>query len=143
MKTDPLRNSWKGMISRCHGSQNYPWCHYGGRGIVVCDRWRDKKTGFASFCADMGPKPSRRHSLDRINNDGNYEPGNCRWATPRQQQLNKRRGTPRPVLISFHISPDDLAVLRREWADAMMTGTEVTWNAFVRHKLTDGLVLTA
>jgi hypothetical protein len=57
------------------------------RGITVCDRWLDS---FANFYADMGPKPSPQHSIDRINNSGNYEPSNCRWATPTEQAANTR-----------------------------------------------------
>jgi hypothetical protein len=78
--------TWCGMLRRCRNKNERAYRHYGGRGIIVCDRWLD----FANFYADMGPKPSKDHSIDRINNDGNYEPGNCRWATWSQQAKNKR-----------------------------------------------------
>ncbi len=81
----PLYRTWAAMWQRCTNLKNTDFEHYGGRGITVCDQWRD----FAAFLADMGPKPSPTHSLDRIKNDGNYEPGNCRWATAKQQRANQ------------------------------------------------------
>lgn len=79
--------AWINMISRCEnpGLPRFP--DYGGRGITICSRWR---SSFEAFFADMGLRPSPRHSLDRKNNDGNYEPGNCRWATPSEQRNNRR-----------------------------------------------------
>lgn len=74
--------TWANMISRCMNPTSIGYVNYGGRGITVCDRWRD----FAKFLADLGPKPTPAHSLDRIDNDGNYEPVNCRWATHRNKQ---------------------------------------------------------
>ena len=77
--------SWKSMRDRCQRPAHKHFKDYGGRGISVCDRWLD----FRSFLADMGPRPPGT-SLDRIDNDGNYEPGNCRWATARQQRGHTR-----------------------------------------------------
>lgn len=78
---------WITMRARCKYPSVPSYPNYGGRGIKVCDRW-DKSFGY--FLEDMGKRPSSQHSLDRINNDGDYEPGNVRWATRREQRLNNR-----------------------------------------------------
>jgi len=74
---------WRGIKKRCRQVRNFP--RYAGRGITVCDRWRDS---FLAFYADMGPRPSPKHSVDRRDNDGHYEPNNCRWATETEQKRN-------------------------------------------------------
>ena len=75
------------MKGRCRNSNLPDYANYGGRGITVCDRWES----FENFIADMGQRPSRLHSIERINVNGNYEPTNCKWATPIEQARNTRR----------------------------------------------------
>lgn len=86
MEGSPTYSSWSAMWTRCTNARVASFAYCGARGISVCERWRD----FACFLADMGVRPSLAHSLDRIDVNGNYEPGNCRWATHEEQQRNKR-----------------------------------------------------
>lgn len=85
--------SWQGIVSRCTSKKDKAFGHYGGRGIKVCDRWRygdDKKSGFECFLEDVGPKPPGKYSIDRMDVNGDYRPGNVRWATQREQIHNRR-----------------------------------------------------
>lgn len=100
-KWTPEYGTYWSMIQRCRDRKSQAWKNYGGRGIRVCDRWlngENGERGFACFLADVGLRPSTNHSLDRYpDNDGNYEPGNVRWATPAQQTHNRRAIRQRPV----------------------------------------------
>lgn len=85
--SSPAYITWAQVKQRCLNPKHDAYHNYGGRGITVCERWR---SSFENFLLDMGPRPSLQHSIDRADNDGNYEPGNCHWATSEEQNNNKR-----------------------------------------------------
>lgn len=101
----PTYRSWSAMIERTSNPRHHAWANYGGRGIAVCSRWRDGEnglSGFECFLADMGERP-KGASIDRIDNNRNYEPSNCRWASDAQQVRNRR---------SVKMKPESVARLR-------------------------------
>lgn len=120
----PEYSAWKGMRRRCYNPASARYADWGGRGIRVCDRWLHS---FANFLADMGPRPSGDHSLDRWpDNDGDYEPGNCRWATRSQQQCNKRVPADASVMLDGHrrwlATPEAKEVARQNIRKAHASG---------------------
>lgn len=138
----PLYKTWRGMKQRTSNPNTWEYKYYGGKGVRICERWLNS---FEAFVEDMGEKPSTEYTLDRIDCDGNYEPKNCRWATPYEQSINKRpRGTSlavgvcytargawvarlviakRKVHESYHRTEED-AIIARNMAVKMHIGTE-------------------
>lgn len=133
MHKTPENNAWRKMKNRCNNPNNHKFERYGKRGIKVCDRWLHS---FENFYSDMGKRPSKKHSLHRLNNDGNYEPSNCVWATAKIQMNN----TSQNIKITFHGETLSLsqwsrklrinrgalfARLRRGWSAEKTLGTPI------------------
>ena len=100
----PEYSAWYNMKRRCYNKNQKDYPRYGGRGIFVCNRWLDS---YEAFLEDMGRRPSSRHSIDRIDNDGNYTPSNCRWADITEQNRNSSRS-----IVKSWILADELGVTR-------------------------------
>lgn len=109
------------MKERCYVTTDKRYGDYGGRGIRVCERWLNS---FEKFFADMGERPSQRHTIDRKNNNGNYEPGNCRWATRAEQNRNQRRN----VIVEH----DGKRLCVAEWAELAGISADVLRNRLNR-----------
>jgi len=111
--------TWAHIQDRCYNPNNKKYYRYGLRGIIVCERWLGEN-GYENFLSDMGRKPTSKHSLDRIDNNGNYEPSNCRWATSEQQSRNRSNN----VWIEYL---GERKVLQ-QWADELkVTGTAIQY----------------
>ena len=114
-----LHAVWQAMVYRCTSPDAPYYRHYGGRGVVVCDAWLGARTageaatmdGFHQFLSDMGPRPDAAHTLDRVDNEGPYSPANCRWATKKTQQNNKRTN----VYVTF----GDRTLTATEWGERL------------------------
>jgi hypothetical protein len=115
----PTYNSWSNMIRRCTNPDHPRWADWGGRGITVCERWRD----YPNFLADMGEKPPGT-TLDRIDNDGPYNPGNCRWSSPARQQRNTRR---------FKLTPAKVLEIQRLYEQELDIGVIAGMLGMQRH----------
>lgn len=107
------------MIHRCTNPDDKDYPNYGGRGITVCDRWRPKEVGYWNFLSDMGKAPGPEYTLDRRDNDGNYEPGNCRWVTRKVQNNNRRS--------SRRLTHRDRTMTVAEWAEFIGCSRKRLW----------------
>ena len=104
-KSTPTYSTWKSIKARCLDAKQSSYKYYGAKGIAICDRWME----FDNFLADMGERPSLNHSIDRIDSTGHYEPGNCRWATAKEQSRNTSRNR--------MITHNGITLCMAEWAE--------------------------
>lgn len=107
MSASPEYKAWRSMRIRCYNNKSRQYINYGARGITICQKWL---ISFANFYRDMGPRPSNKYSIERIDVNGNYEPSNCKWATAREQCNNKRNN----VLLTFEGKTQTIAQWSRD-----------------------------
>lgn len=127
--------AWINIQSRCHNEKDEYYKDYGGRGIKVCDRWRfgeNGKPGFLCFLEDMGLKPDKKLSLDRVNGNGDYKKENCRWATAAQQARNKRN--------NVHITYNGETHILKDWAPIVGIPYNVLWKRYHRKWSTEKML---
>lgn len=120
---------WCGMKARCANPHTINYAIYGGRGIAVCDRWRDS---FAAFFADMGEPPTNKHTIERIENNRGYAPDNCRWATYREQHANTRRNR--------YITIDGVTKTVTQWCRQNGLSAQVAFARMRRYKGADSAI---
>ncbi len=123
----PEYKVWKRMIERCYNPSRNHYEDYGGRGISVCDHWRSSP---ANFLKDMGPRPTPTHEIDRIDNNGNYEPGNCRWATRKAQNRNRRSNR--------HLTHNGDTMTVADWSDKIGISQQLIYARLHRGKTIEG-----
>ena len=104
----PEYTVYRSMLQRCNDPNYKSYPRYGGRGISVCEAWQES---FPQFLQDMGPRPTAKHTIERIDNDGDYEPGNCRWATRKEQAFNRSR--------THRVTMHGITKSLKEWSETM------------------------
>lgn len=114
-------SSWRAMKERCSNPNHIEWRNYGGRGIGVCQRWADRKSGFSNFINDMGKIPDNSYSIDRIDVNGDYSPENCKWSS-RKEQANNRRNS---VIVEYHGRSQTIS----QWSEETGIGYHELYNA--------------
>lgn len=115
--------AWRNMRSRCYNPNNASYYRYGGRGIRVCPQWKDN---YDQFCADMGEAPENM-SIDRIDNEGNYEPNNCQWATTKQQNNNTR--------VNRRITYNGKTQTLTQWAEQLKIRVDTLYRRLAIYKM--------
>lgn len=123
MTGDPRYIIRQSMLDRCYNENHKDYHNYGARGITVCSRWRygdGTLTGLECIWLDMGPKPSPKHSLDRIDVNGPYSPDNCRWATPKEQAINRRN--------AVNLTKDGVTKSLLQWAEELGIGRDTLYS---------------
>lgn len=120
-KVSPTFKSWLSMLARCYDPKNVSYPRYGAVGVKVCERWRES---FENFLKDMGRRPSRKFSIDRVDGSLGYEPGNCRWATRISQNRNRSS--------NVWISVNGERMLLADWAKRLGTGESTIINRIKR-----------